>query len=124
MSNIILNETITRLSDYQGHWHGEAFITHHTYGEQAHRFRGDAERWNSAQRALRPAPHGAACPDCPLPKEQLWAAYEAACEARHAHIHVERCETCWAARTSSCQGWNELTSQVNVARDRWIACEE
>lgn len=56
-------------------------------------------------------------------KEQLWQAYEAACEARHAHIHVERCETCWGAQTASCQGWNELTSKIYVARDRWLACD-
>lgn len=46
------NETVTHDTDYDGHWKGEAFITHHEYGEQVHRSRQDAERWNEGRRAL------------------------------------------------------------------------
>lgn len=52
---VTLNETITHLTDYDGHWTGEAFQTHHTYGVQIHRTRSDAEHWNEQQRAVRPA---------------------------------------------------------------------
>lgn len=58
-----LNETITHLTDYAGHWRGEAYVTHHTYGEQYHRTLGDAERWNAGQREIRPD-NGRPCPDC------------------------------------------------------------
>lgn len=61
---VVLNETVTSVPDYDGHWRGQAFITHHTYGEQVHRYSGDAERWNRAQAGLRPASAGATCPDC------------------------------------------------------------
>lgn len=53
---VVLNETITHDPAYVGHWRGEAFLTHHTYGDQVHRTRGDADRWNATQRTLRPAP--------------------------------------------------------------------
>lgn len=45
-----LNETITYVPDYDGHWKGHAYLTHHNYGEQVHRTIGDAERWNEQQR--------------------------------------------------------------------------
>lgn len=51
---IILNETITHLPDYDGHWKGEAYQTHHTFGVQIHRTRWNAERWNAQQKAIRP----------------------------------------------------------------------
>lgn len=51
---VVLNETVTHLPSYNGHWKGEAHLTHHTYGHQVHRTRTDAERWNEAQRELRP----------------------------------------------------------------------
>jgi hypothetical protein len=61
---VVLNETITSVPDYDGHWRGQAYITHHVYGEQVHRYTGDAERWNRTQAGLRPASAGATCPDC------------------------------------------------------------
>jgi hypothetical protein len=54
-AGVILNQTITHLTDYVGHWRGEAYQTHHTYGVQIHRTRAEAERWNDQQRALRPS---------------------------------------------------------------------
>lgn len=51
----VLNETVTHVPDYDGHWKGEAYLTHHTYGVQVHRHSDEAERWNAMQRKLRPA---------------------------------------------------------------------
>jgi len=65
----VLNETVTHVPDYDGHWKGEAYLTHHTYGEQVHRRAGDAERWNHVQADLRPAPADAVCPDCGTRKD-------------------------------------------------------
>lgn len=50
-----LNDTITE-STTHGHWPGTGYVTHHTYGEQVHRTREEAERWNAKQAGLRPDP--------------------------------------------------------------------
>ncbi len=52
---VVLNETVTHDPAYDGHWRGETYITHHTYGDQVHRTHADADRWNATQRTLRPA---------------------------------------------------------------------
>jgi len=41
----LMNRAIKHQPAYVGHWRGEAWLTHHTYGVQAHRTRTDAERW-------------------------------------------------------------------------------
>lgn len=51
----VLNETVTHVPNYAGHWKGEAYLTHHTYGVQVHRNPDEAERWNATQQVLRPA---------------------------------------------------------------------
>ena len=72
-TTITLNETITRVDDYRGHWTGTAFFTHHRYGHQVHRTRDEAARWNEGQREVRPAREGHTCTphqdldDCPSP---------------------------------------------------------
>lgn len=48
-----IDVTVTRVEDYDGHWKGEAFITHHEYGTQVHRSRQDAESWNAGRRSLK-----------------------------------------------------------------------
>jgi hypothetical protein len=53
--DVAINETITDVPDYRGHWRGQAYITHHTYGPMVHRDREDAERRNAWERANRPA---------------------------------------------------------------------
>lgn len=59
-----------------------------------------------------------------ITKEQLWAAYEAACEARHAHIHAQHCETCWGAvTTAQCPQWRALSADVYRTRDAWCLAE-
>jgi hypothetical protein len=60
-----LNETVTEVPNYEGHWHGLAFITHHRYGHQVHRTREDAERWNAGQREVRPARSEQTCTPYP-----------------------------------------------------------
>jgi len=49
---------ITRVSDYVGHWRGEAWLSHHMYGVQAHRSMADAVRWCEGRVDLRPAISG------------------------------------------------------------------
>jgi hypothetical protein len=46
MTDIVLNETITYLPNYQGHWKGEAWMTWHAFGVSVHRSKQDAERYN------------------------------------------------------------------------------
>lgn len=36
---------IEHVTDYAGHWRGEAWVTHHPYGRTVHRSLEDAERW-------------------------------------------------------------------------------
>jgi hypothetical protein len=52
-TEVVLNQTVTEVADYVGHWRGQAFITHHTYGEQVHRTRDAAERWNAGRSAVQ-----------------------------------------------------------------------
>lgn len=55
LTEVVLNETITRDDNYSGHWTGTAYVTYHTYGRQIHRDVVSAERWNAQQKVLRPA---------------------------------------------------------------------
>lgn len=45
----VLNETITHITDQVTPWPGEAWVTHHVYGEQLHRSPDEAEHWNARQ---------------------------------------------------------------------------
>lgn len=54
-STPVLNETITHITDQVTPWPGEAWVTHHSYGEQLHRSPDEAERWNAMQARLAAA---------------------------------------------------------------------
>jgi hypothetical protein len=53
-----------------------------------------------------------------------WAAYRQANQARHDHVHVDRCEACWTglnAELSGCETWDRLSVEVVRTLDAWLA---